>query len=192
MVPTPHRHANDEQMEKYSMGSMSADETADFEEHLLICPGCQERLSETDAYIASVRTAGSQLQQTSPVRPRVTFWRWAGALAAAAAIILVLRTMPSLPGSAPAVVELQVSRGSLTAAAPARTAVRLRPDLTGLPAYASYVLELVDEGGTVRWQGQAGHNEFPVLPGQKAGTYFVRVYSPARELLREYALQIGH
>jgi len=96
-----------------------------------------------------------------------------------------------LPDSAPAVVELQVSRGGVAAAAPARTPIRLRPDLTGLPAYEHYLLEVVDERGGVRWQGQTGQSESPVLPGQKAGAYFVRVYSPTRDLLREYALQIG-
>ena len=67
----------------------------------------------------------------------------------------------------------------------------LQPDLTGLAARSSYRLEIVDQTGHALRQAtlvpaQAGVS----VPGLDAGQYFVRVYLPEGELLREYGLQI--
>jgi hypothetical protein len=49
------RHADDDQLERYSMQTMKAKESAEFEEHLLVCESCQERFMEVDAYVESIR-----------------------------------------------------------------------------------------------------------------------------------------
>jgi hypothetical protein len=51
------RHLDEGQIESYSMQMGDAQEAARFEEHLLICETCQERLMEMDSYIASMRQA---------------------------------------------------------------------------------------------------------------------------------------
>ena len=65
------------------------------------------------------------------------------------------------------------------------------PDLTGLPDASSYRLEIVDQTGRPVRQGTiARAQDGDRVPGLTAGPYFVRVYLPAGELLREYGLEI--
>jgi hypothetical protein len=54
------RHVDSETLEAYSMGMSSQEETAFVEEHLLICETCQERLDETDSYVALMRMVAQQ------------------------------------------------------------------------------------------------------------------------------------
>ena len=52
-------------------------------------------------------------------------------------------------------------------------------------------LEIVDAQGTVTWEGQYTPSAgAAAVPGQRAGTHFVRVYSAGGELLREYGLDV--
>jgi len=55
------RHADEDQLERYSMQTMKAREFADFEEHLLVCESCQERFQEMDAYVESMRRVAASL-----------------------------------------------------------------------------------------------------------------------------------
>jgi hypothetical protein len=75
--------------------------------------------------------------------------------------------------------------------APSGRELMLHPDLTGLAESSSYRVEIVDQTGRAMRRGTLarGHNGVKV-PGLSAGLYFVRVYLPAGELLREYGLQI--
>ncbi len=72
--------------------------------------------------------------------------------------------------------------------------IALTLDLTGLPALSSYGLEIVDAAGRAVVQSAAVRSENSLHAnlgaGLPAGAYFVRVYTPARELLREYALTV--
>jgi anti-sigma factor ChrR (cupin superfamily) len=43
--------------ERYAMGGMSRAEAARYEEHLLLCPQCQEALAQFDAFLAAMRGA---------------------------------------------------------------------------------------------------------------------------------------
>jgi len=53
------------------------------------------------------------------------------------------------------------------------------------------VLEVVDARNTVVWQGAlTARDPQATLPRRGPGTYFVRIYSPARDLLREYGLEV--
>jgi hypothetical protein len=63
----------------------------------------------------------------------------------------------------------------------------LQPDLSGLPSWPSYRLEVVDAAGARLWQGVFPG---PAAPRMRPGVYFVRLYSPAGELYREYGLEI--
>jgi hypothetical protein len=110
-------------------------------------------------------------------------------LATAAALWLGLSSFQRTPPAF--AVALSTTRGlAAGASAPARRPLDLKPDLTGLAVFPNYDLRVVDRVGA-----QMAHAKTtPVLatriPGLQPGAYFVRVYSPAGELLREYALAV--
>jgi hypothetical protein len=99
--------------------------------------------------------------------------------------------------AAPAVILLQTTRGTenpTLAAAPAGKPLTLVLDLTDLQQFSEYTLEIVDAGGHPAFQssGAAQSNKLQITLAKSlaAGAYFVRVYAPTRELLREYALTV--
>jgi hypothetical protein len=76
---------------------------------------------------------------------------------------------------------------------PARRALLLQPDLSGLPASAAFRIEMVNNSGSIVWRGTLAALPQPagsLVPAQPQGVYFVRVFLPAGELLREYALDL--
>lgn len=186
-------HVEDDRMEQYSMHRLGEEESAELEEHLLLCESCRQRLEQTDALVSGIRAAATDLAKAEAEPHPARWWGWAaGAALAAAAILVIARVGPLTPAGAPVAVQLQVTRGSAPASAPPATELRIIPDLVGLAVFDSYPLEVVDAEGLVVWQGKTARTSpSAMVPGRKAGVYFVRVYSPSRELLREYALRIG-
>lgn len=65
-------HLDGERMQLYSLGLLHGPEVAGFEQHLLICHVCQDRLAETDIYVRSMQSAARQIraQQKSESGPR--------------------------------------------------------------------------------------------------------------------------
>lgn len=63
MAAEEHRHADDEALEQYSMGSLQEPELGQLEEHLLICGDCRERLTQMDSYVRGMRAAGKRLRK---------------------------------------------------------------------------------------------------------------------------------
>jgi len=65
-------HLDTDQIERYSMGDVSREETERFEEHLLVCEVCRSRIEESDAYIAAVRRAAAEdpSVEASPEHPQ--------------------------------------------------------------------------------------------------------------------------
>ena len=51
------RHIAEEVLETYALGKLDEAARAPLEEHLLLCPACQDRLSEMDEYIRVMRAA---------------------------------------------------------------------------------------------------------------------------------------
>jgi hypothetical protein len=191
-----HRHLDAEDLEGYSMGTSSPEQTELVEEHLLTCEGCRDQLHETDDYRLAVRMASQQVRRDErSAKPRE--WRfavWFPVLAAAACgLLLVVFTLRSGRPPGPIVaVSLTALRSNATgSSAPAGRELVLQPDLTGLTESSSYRLEIVDQTGRqVRQVTLAPAQSGIKIPGLSAGLYFVRVYMPAGELLREYGLQI--
>lgn len=192
-------HATDDALERYAMGRLSEPELAGLEEHLLVCESCQDRLALEDSIRQGVRDKGVVLHQ-----PRdVVWWRfpkiaWAAGLVTAGLAVLAgfeWQSMRRAQGT-PAVIVLQTTRGTddLTPAAPAGRPLTVVLDLTGLPQFAKYKLEIVRAAGHPVFQAnpasQGNKLQATVSRGLASGVYFVRVYSPARELLREYALVV--
>jgi hypothetical protein len=192
------RHVEEEELERYSTRAMNEAQAAGVEEHLLVCETCRRRLDEAESFLRGVNAAGRKIRDGSSLRAWFAAHpRMALALAASIALIagpLALQRMWG-PASeaAPVAVFLETTRGAGgVARAPGGIRLALEPDLSGIPAFGRYSLEIVDSAGTAVWQGVLpGGARRAITPKREPGTYFVRVYSPSHELLREYGLQIG-
>ena|SRR5947199_11775 len=55
-------HLEPEEAERYLMGDSPEEETADLEEHLLVCEACREQVSDTGDYLSAMRGAASELR----------------------------------------------------------------------------------------------------------------------------------
>ena len=189
-------HVDVEDLESYSIGTSSPADSTRIEEHLMVCECCQDRLQETDDYVLAVRKASLKWQRDERAAKR-SEWRlaaWFPPLAAlACGLMLVVSALHLVRQPAPVVaVSLSALRGNgAGTGAPAGQQLILHPDLTGLAARSSYRLEIVDQTGHAVRQAtlvpaQAGVS----ISGLHAGQYFVRVYLPEGDLLREYGLQV--
>jgi hypothetical protein len=193
------RHMDDEEIERYSMGAMPEAAIAPFEEHLLICEPCRLRLARTDAYVSAMRQASARLRTGSLKRklPWLRFPRLVPALAGMAVAVVAAGLWigrPDMGEAHPFAVDLEATRGAaIEAKAPAGRWLLLRLDLANLPASSWYRLEMVDRFGSRVWQAtvaaQGSKAGFKV-PGTPPGIYFVRLYRPPGELLREYAFEV--
>ena len=67
--------------EEYAMGMLSAEECTPKEEHLLVCPTCQDLLAEADEYIEIVKTALTRMTQVKNERTRKRLSKGAAAAA---------------------------------------------------------------------------------------------------------------
>ena len=193
-------HIDEEEIERYSMGAMPEGAIAPFEEHLLICESCQQRLAQSDVYVSAMRRASARLR-TEPVKrkfPWLRFPRLVPALAGIAVLIVAAGLWLGRLDRArltPLRLTWAATRGAaIEATAPVgHTSFLLRLDLANLPASPQYRLEMVDRSGnrvrqaTVPARGSKA--EFKV-PGTQPGVYFVRLYRPPGELLREYGFEV--
>lgn|GEM_PF-2059286 len=53
------QHIPEDSLEQYAMGAFPEPEAGPLEEHLLICTACQERLQQTDDYVAAMCAAAN-------------------------------------------------------------------------------------------------------------------------------------
>ncbi len=195
-------HASEEEIEKYSLGDLSEPEAARFEEHLLICQSCQNRVAESDQYVAFVQSASARrrLEDRKPRHQWILFPRWLPAFATAGVLLFLgvlglqwlhqRNSGSNLPAIA---VTLTAFRGPELTKAPERRTLALQLDFAGLPAEPWYRLDVVDAHGNPVWHGTvnaADSHGFASIPGIPRGTYFVRAYSSSGKLLREYGLEI--
>ena len=196
-------HLDDVDLEQYSMGKLPEVRLVSFEEHLLACESCQDRLLETEAFVNAVRSVSPKLRAECPPPRRDRFIgqrsTWAAAFAMGVFLLVLGRiwlAAPRAPGDFAAVV-LHSSRGIeglSVAKAPAEKPLALTIDLTELPALPSYQLEIVNSVGKPVWQAAAGTSEDKIAQrltnGLKTGQYYVRLYAPGGKLLREFGLRI--
>jgi hypothetical protein len=192
-------HVEEEQLEQYSIGALPEPDVARVEEHILICETCQEKLAHADSWIRSVRRVSTEFQPA----PR-RFWhtwalpRFVPVLAASVVLVLVaglaVQFHKRVP-LAPLAVVLEGNRGAVNVATiPASQPLLLQPDVTGLPPFSQYRLEVVNDTGKRVWRQTVAATSAGTPAANISqiahGAYFVRLYSPAGELLREYALEV--
>ena len=53
------RHICEEDLEEYALGMRSEEDCKSLEEHLLICPACQDLLAAADEYIRAAKAAAA-------------------------------------------------------------------------------------------------------------------------------------
>jgi hypothetical protein len=172
---------------------------APFEEHLLICESCQLRLARADVYVSAMRQASARLREEPLKRglPWLRFPRLVPALAGMAVVTVAAGLWLGhldMGAAHPFAVDLAATRGAaIEAKAPAGRWLLLRLDLANLPASPGYRLEMVDRSGKRVWQAtvppRGSKADFKV-PGTQPGVYFVRLYRPPGELLREYGFVV--
>src|SRR5579862_3968004 len=101
MGPILEPHLLEPELEAYSMGTLSEDRMDVFEEHLLACGECQDRLLEMESFVNAVRSVSPKLREA-----RRPFWadlfKWPRVavlvtVGAAAAIGVVLVTRVTAP-----------------------------------------------------------------------------------------------
>jgi hypothetical protein len=200
-------HVSEDRLEEYCLGRVPAAELDELENHLLICPECQDRCREADSYVKTMREAVQSLAVEQP-RGWTGFFASlrrpvpAAACAGVAALVLIWGIGPVLRNTGvakPVAVTLESTRGgpdSLRAHAPERTPLALTLDLTGVAPLPAYEIRVVDANGAPVMQSSArpaGSRLVLHAPARLArGTYWVRVYDRAqlRMPLREYGLEL--
>lgn len=185
-----------EALEQFSLGRVSEAEKELFEEHLLICPVCQQRFEEAERYVLAVRAAAAELRRAPvPKQSRWTLPRLVPVLAGIALLIIGFVTITKFTADQPLplAISLTATRGTVPGGkVPAGRSLAVAPDLTGITVPGPYRLEIVDERGNVTWQGRYERADgAATVPAQRAGAHFVRVYSISGELLREYGLEVA-
>ena len=61
-APKPSQeHPEEDRLEQYSLGRLAGSDLRRLEEHLLLCPKCQDRLTEVDAYVRAMRDGAKRL-----------------------------------------------------------------------------------------------------------------------------------
>jgi hypothetical protein len=123
---------------------------------------------------------------------------WFVAFAALVVLLVALRIAPAPQPVEMAAITLRASRGieGLAAAkAPAGKPFSLTVDLTELPAFPSYKLTIVGSMGKQVWETEArpqsGKINVPIKRGLGARQYYVRLYAPSNDLLREFSLAVN-
>lgn len=51
-------HISEDLLDQYALKKLPEELAASLEEHLLVCPGCQDRLQLTDDFIEALRAVG--------------------------------------------------------------------------------------------------------------------------------------
>ncbi|MGA2136299.1 MAG: hypothetical protein ABSH50_28755 [Bryobacteraceae bacterium] len=125
-------------------------------------------------------------------KPRLV---WALALPVIALIVFAVSQAPVWrQAGAPAVVVLQAMRGTETTSVAAGVPLTLVPDIADLPQFPEYRIEVVNDTGHQVYRSkvfaQNSQLRSTIAGGLRRGAYFVRIYSPHGELLREYALSV--
>lgn len=202
----PGDHATEEALEHYSLGTLPECELEHFEEHLLVCPSCQDRLAETDRFIRAFRNAINEIEVSPPPttaglleRMLHILLRPVPALVAGLstlAVVVAWRVYtPALGHVAAVPVLLRTERGGSLHAAPAGKPLSVQLDAAGLAQSPRYAVEIVNTTGTplVRLLATRDGDKIAFATAREfaAGSYWVRAYDNSGRLLREYALKVS-
>jgi hypothetical protein len=184
------RHLDREEIENYSLQTTPESDVARVEEHLLVCTDCQKRVESSDVFVRAMHDAACDLRdKKAPAPRRFGVGMPLFALAFALGIVALVVLFPRSTGreNAPFAVTLSAIRGSVEATAPSGRPLVLGLDVNGIPEGVDQRIYVVDRNGKVVGMASLSH---PRISPLQPGIYFVRLYSPGDELLREYALEV--
>jgi hypothetical protein len=206
MAKIQNGHPSEETFEQYSLGRLAGPDCEPFENHLLICSECQDHLAVIDAQIADIKHACRVAASSADARRRSGVFAWLFAApkpmwaAAAAALVLTVSVPLYREATAPrgeTEVTITTSRGaeSVVASAPARTRLKLNIEVQGVAIAGPCRVDLVNSEGRRVWTGQglASNSSVSASVAERlpAGQYWVRIFNPSGELVRESALQLN-
>ncbi len=182
------------------MDRLGEEEVASVEEHLLVCAGCQDRVTELTAFLRAARQAASEVREekyrSTAVKPAGSRWHFQAAWAVAAAAAVVLVAVPAMkrPQSMETV-ELSAYRGAVTGTGVvgAGRPLQLNIDVRGLSETDCCLIDLVDQDGQAlasrAVEASGGRVSVDYDRGLGTGRYWVRVKNRAGEELRELELE---
>ena len=192
-------HVSDDRLEQYLLCSLPEPDVNGVEDHLLVCPPCQDLLEKAEQYLATMKIATAQVLSSPERQP---FWsRWLQfvfempkpALAAAAcALFAFILLVPRNPQTA--TVELESLRGPESAVqAPSNAKLTLRLSLVGIIEVAGPLgVQIADVGGSIVARTSAeveGSRAVSHVDALRPGVYWVRLHDTG-ELVREFGLSV--
>jgi len=199
------KHVGEERLEAYARHSLTEEESAEIEEHLLFCSTCLDQLEAVERYGRAMRGAAARIMQEESRAPDKTRARdrawfrtpapiWAGVFAMGVLILMVGLNLQERPG-APIDVELQAVRGTSTGEALSGHPLNLRMDARGVPQVPNWQIQIVDENGSLMWSG-LGTSSVDMIRARvektlPPGVYFVRLIKNASDTVREYQLVLN-
>ena len=196
-------HGTDEQLELYALNRLPEPDLPLLEEHLIVCADCRGKLEEIGDFALGMKEAAAAPATGQTARPAWGFVSGLGAflrrpaismgLAFAALLIVAAIFSNGRTRFAPsASLQLTATRGEMPLTIPAREF-----DLTlsdGPREGGPFRVEVLNATGASIWTGLAdgGPSGVRVNVTQRLpqGDYFVRLYSPAGKMLREYGFRV--
>ncbi|MCU1340200.1 MAG: hypothetical protein JWO19_5781 [Bryobacterales bacterium] len=201
-------HPTEEFLEEYVFRRLPEALADQVEEHLLICPNCQDVVWETDRFVSALKVAARQPVATI-AQVRLAWWNILDALsrhtrstmilapvvALAFLTFLTVRRQAQEP-SPPVTVSLSSLRGrDPLAAAPAGHPLQLNIETPDLSSGKDYRVEVVDAAGGPVWSGAVTETDgklvAPVAKQLGKGVYWIRLYGTNAELLREFGMSVN-
>ncbi|MDE3164367.1 MAG: hypothetical protein KGN36_01060 [Acidobacteriota bacterium] len=183
---------DDDELERFSLGQTSDEEAEEFEEHLLVCEFCRERFETVDDFAQAMHSAAAALR-AEELEKAHRRKRLAWLVPVFAALVLIVTGVLTLTRQTapPLGVALIATRGTEAGrTVPAGRALSVAPDLTGIAVPGPYRIEVIDDRGAVTGRGRYDGTSGAVIPAQRLGVHYVRVFGPGGELLREYGLLV--
>lgn len=192
-------HASDEMIERYALGNLEEPELSAFEEHLLICSECQERVETEDQFARTARAELARPPMNSVVQLPAKKSRlqpgflWAGGLAAAACLAMMAFVSTQRPPASQEITLIAQRGSEVLPVVRSSAPVRLHIDTKELLPAAQYKVEVAKHDGSLLSSTMvAGNADHLVVDAGslQAGVYWVRVHSAAGDLLREFPLNV--
>jgi len=210
---SPEGHPSDDVLEEYAFGRLAERDIAPLEEHFMLCEDCRDSLERVEGFIQSLKSGILVYRHAHPnstaVRPVAARWwapgaklaasnlAWGAALAAAILVAILLWPSPAAQQPAPTAIALASFRGSNDrnmARGPAGRPLELALDAAGIGNGVRCRVEVVTLSGETAWDGASNPEDGKLLAhvpkGLRSGSYWVRLYAPGDELIREFSLRL--
>lgn len=189
-------HIEEELLDRYATGSLSADVLPEVEEHLLLCAECQARLREADQFVYVFSLAAAQIEfRAAPWWKKIRHSLFDPLLLAGLAVVVltvpVIRVRNRAVRAPEAEVLMQSLRGPgegahVTAGKPSRLVFDI-PSTSGVCK-----LRILDTNGAVIQETRtalAGTRPAASVNRLAQGNYWVRLYCEGNnDLTAEYGL----